>query len=87
MELKDLREEIDQIDAQLVQLFSKRMAISAQVAAYKKEHNMPIYVPSREQDILDGIDAKVAPEIAPYTKELYCKIFELSRSYQNEQNL
>ena len=42
MELKDLREEIDQIDAQLVQLFSKRMAISAQVAAYKKEHNMPM---------------------------------------------
>ena len=87
MELKDLREEIDQIDAQLVQLFSKRMAISAQVAAYKKEHNMPIFVSSREQDILDSIDTKVAPEIAPYTKELYCKIFELSRSYQNEQNL
>ena len=87
MELKDLREEIDQIDDQLVQLFSKRMAISAQVAAYKKEHNMPIYVPSREQDILDGIDAKVAPEIAPYTKELYCKIFELSRCYQSEQKL
>ena len=87
MELKDLREEIDQIDAQLVQLFSKRMAISAQVAAYKKEHNMPIYVPSREQDILDSIDTKVAPEIAPYTKELYCKIFELSRCYQSEQKL
>ena len=87
MELKDLREEIDQIDAQLVQLFSKRMAISAQVAAYKKEHNMPIYVPSREQDILDSIDTKVAPEIAPYTKELYCKIFELSRSYQSKQKL
>jgi chorismate mutase/prephenate dehydratase len=87
MELKDLREEIDQIDDQLVQLFSKRMAISAQVAAYKKEHNMPIHVPSREQDILDSIDTKVAPEITPYTKELYCKIFELSRSYQNKQNL
>ncbi|MBQ5866553.1 MAG: chorismate mutase [Oscillospiraceae bacterium] len=87
MELKDLREEIDQIDDQLVQLFSKRMAISAQVAAYKKEHNMPIFVSSREQDILDSIDTKVAPEIAPYTKELYCKIFELSRCYQSEQKL
>ena len=87
MELKDLREEIDQIDDQLVQLFSRRMAISAQVAAYKKEHNMPIYVPSREQDILDSIDTKVAPEIAPYTKELYSKIFELSRCYQSEQKL
>ena len=87
MELKELRNQIDTIDDELVRMFAKRMALSAQVADYKKAHNMPIYVPSREQDILDSIDTKVAPEIAPYTKELYCKIFELSRCYQSEQKL
>ena len=42
MELKDLRCEIDKIDDQLVKLFVQRMEISAQVAAYKKEHQLPI---------------------------------------------
>ena len=52
MELKTLREQIDQIDNELVQLFSKRMAISAQVADYINELNMPIHGPTREREIL-----------------------------------
>ena len=52
MELKELRNEIDLIDDELVQLFNKRMQLSAQVADYKKEHNMPIHVPAREREIL-----------------------------------
>ena len=38
MELKDLRNEIDAIDDELVRLFVKRMECSAQVADYKKEY-------------------------------------------------
>ena len=47
MELKDLRNQIDDIDDELVRLFVKRMEVSAQVADYKKEHNLPIHVPAR----------------------------------------
>ncbi len=86
MELKDLRTQIDNIDQSLVELFVKRMNLSAQVADYKKEHNMLIYVPSREREILQEVATKAGPEMANYTRVLYSMLFELSRSYQSKRN-
>lgn len=86
MELKELRNEIDLIDDELVQLFNKRMQLSAQVADYKKEHNMPIHVPAREREILQDVAAKSSPDMANYARVLYSMIFELSRSYQRKRN-
>ena len=86
MELKELRNEIDLIDDELVQLFNKRMQLSAQVANYKKEHNMPIHVPAREREILQDVAAKSSPDLANYARVLYSMIFELSRSYQRKRN-
>ena len=40
MEIKELREQIDIIDDELVRLFAKRMDISKQVAEYKKENSI-----------------------------------------------
>ena len=86
MELRDMREQIDEIDDELVRLFAKRMAISAQVAEYKKEHKMPIYVPTREREILQEVAKKAGPDMANYSRVLYSLIFELSRSYQSKLN-
>ena len=86
MDLKDLRNQIDEIDNTLVDLFVKRMRISEQVADYKKANNMPIYVPAREREILKDVAEKAGPEMANYTRVLYSMIFELSRSYQSKRN-
>ena len=86
MELKELRNEIDLIDDELVKLFNKRMQLSAQVANYKKEHNLPIHVPAREREILQEVAAKSGPDMANYARVLYSMIFELSRSYQRKRN-
>lgn len=82
MDLSELRNEIDQIDDQLISLFVRRMGISAQVAEYKQQHNLPIFVPEREQCILETVALKAGPEMAEYAKTLYAKLFELSRCYQ-----
>ena len=86
MELKDLREQIDAIDDELVQLFVKRMEVSAKVADYKKEHKLPIHVPAREREILQEIAKKAGPEMSNYARVLYSMLFELSRSYQSKRN-
>ncbi len=86
MELKDLRAQIDSIDDMLVELFVKRMEVSAQVADYKKAHNLPIYVPAREREILQEVASKAGPNMANYTRVLYSMLFELSRSYQRKHN-
>ena len=84
--LKDYREQIDAVDSKLVELFVQRMNLSAQIADYKKENNMPIYVPTREREILQDVAEMAGPEMANYTRVLYSLLFELSRSYQSKRN-
>ena len=86
MDLTEIRQEIDKIDDQLVHLFCERMNLSAQVADYKKEHNLPIFVPGRERAILQSVAEKAGPEMDNYTRVLYSMLFELSRSYQSKRN-
>ena len=86
MDLKKLRNEIDLIDDQIVKLFGQRMDVAARVAEYKKQNNMPIYVPAREREKLQDVSEKAGPEMANYTRVLYSMLFELSRSYQSKQN-
>ena len=85
MQLKDYRDQIDAIDENLVKLFTQRMELSAKVADYKKENNLPIYVPSREREILQEVAKMAGPDMANYTRVLYSLLFELSRSYQSKR--
>jgi len=87
MELTEIRKEIDQIDSQLVELFCKRMDLAAQVADYKRIHNMPILVPERERQILAEVASLAGSEMGNYTRVLYSMLFELSRSYQSKRNM
>ena len=42
MDLKELRDQIDQIDIQIQDLFEQRMDVVKSVAAYKKQHQLPV---------------------------------------------
>ena len=42
MELADYRKELDETDAQLLELFKKRMNTVKNIAEYKKENNLPV---------------------------------------------
>ena len=86
MDLNELRQEIDQIDDQLVKLFCQRMDVAARVADYKRENNLPIFHPGRERAILQKVAEKAGPEMGNYTRVLYSMLFELSRSYQAKRN-
>ena len=86
MEIKELRNQIDAIDDELVKLFSQRMDVAAQIADVKKESGTPIYVPTREREKLADVAKKAGPEMANYTRVLYSMLFELSRSYQSKRN-
>ena len=87
MELNEYRNQIDAVDEQLVQLFVERMNLSAKIADYKKEHNLPIYVPGREREKLQNVAELAGTEMDNYTRVLYSMLFELSRSYQSKRNI
>ena len=86
MELKDLRQEIDHIDEELVRLFCQRMDVSARIAEYKKEKSLPIFVPAREREKLQTVAEAAGADMASYTRALYSMLFELSRSHQSKCN-
>ena len=82
MELKDYRDQIDQIDDEIVRLFQQRMDVAAQIAAYKKEHDLPIMQAGREREKLADLSGKTREELQSYLRVLYSLLFELSRTYQ-----
>ena len=86
MHIDDLREKIDSIDDELVRLFVERMEVAKDVAQYKKENNLPIYVPAREREKLQDVAKKAGQDMNDYIRSLYSMIFEISRSYQSKCN-
>ena len=83
MDLNDYRRQIDEIDTQLLALFGQRMEVAAGIAAYKKEHGLPVLDSSRERQKLLDIAAKSPDAVKEYAVSLYSLLFELSRGYQN----
>lgn len=85
MELRELREQIDSIDRELVELFKKRMNVSAGVAEYKRQTGMNVLDASRERALLDKVSELSGEEFEEYTRTLYATILDLSRSYQHKR--
>ena len=85
MDIKDLRDNIDRIDADLIKLFAERMETAAKIADYKKQNNLPILNAEREKEVVEKVVSAVPKELQEYAETLYKTIFELSRSYQISQ--
>lgn len=84
MDIHMLREQINEVDQELVRAFEKRMHIALEIAKYKKENGLPVYDPVREAAVLKKQMAAVDAELAGYTQCLYQTLFEVSRRYQQE---
>ncbi len=82
MDLQELRKKIDEIDDGLVRLFQERMDVSAEIARYKKENNLPVHDPAREREKLYDLSFKTNPGRESYITALYYLLFELSRADQ-----
>lgn len=50
--LSSLRRQIDLLDNELLEILSKRMAVSREIGQYKKEQSMPVVQPGRYNDII-----------------------------------
>ena len=87
MDIKDLREQIDEADENLVDAFVKRMEVCGQVALYKQENGLGVYDPARERQKLNDISTKAPEKLRTYTSALYSLLFDLSRTYQEKMLL
>ncbi len=85
MELLELRNKINQIDEDLLQLFVERMQVSGSVAEYKRQNHLPVLDTARERELLAGIAQRAGEEMDEYALVLYSTILSLSRSYQHKK--
>ena len=83
MELNDIRARIDGIDADLTKLFVERMQTVADVAAAKQSTGKAVRDRARERSVINRVTAQAGDAYAPYVKDLYRLIFELSCNYQS----
>lgn len=81
-DLNEIRNEIDEIDDKLVELFLSRMELCGEVAKNKIQTNKGVQDTSREDAILYRLSKKVPSDMQYYLKELYSTLFTLSKSYQ-----
>lgn len=85
--LDTLREHIDRVDSELVSLLAKRASLTHKVGEHKSRTGMPIYVPSREAELIEKrrgeAEAKgVSPDLV---EDLLRRIMRDSYQTQNKQ--
>jgi chorismate synthase len=83
-DLSALRGRIDRIDGSIQSLFEARMALCGEIAAYKKEHALPVRDAAREEEKLRAVAARSAEGLGDYDAALFRELMALSRRRQKE---
>lgn len=86
MNLTDLRKQIDGIDQKILELLANRTDLSKKVLQYKKKHNLSVFQPSREKEIL-AARKELAAELnldPKFVDSLFEMLFANSRKIQEE---
>ena len=85
MDLVEIRKEIDQIDADLIALLEKRMALVSQVALYKRQTGKAVLYTQREQVILEKVANSVhEKQYEESIVQTFSDILKHSRAYQDQ---
>ncbi|MDD9301226.1 MAG: bifunctional chorismate mutase/prephenate dehydrogenase [Desulfobacter sp.] len=85
--IRPLRDEIDRIDSEILSLIEKRQEQVEQVVALKKNHNMPVYHPAREEDLIYRLRSQAdrAGVDPDFMEDLYRIILRQSRIKQTQK--
>lgn len=82
-DLKDLREDIDKVDKEILNLFTKRMELACQVAEYKIATGKKVFDKQREDEKLEKLTSYVEdPFNVEAVHELFTQIMSISRKKQ-----
>lgn len=85
MEINELRSEINEIDRKIVKLLEKRFDFVLQVGHYKKEKNLPIFDPERENMIIENCGSYLENKIyLKYLEQIYTEIMNSCKDIQSD---
>lgn len=82
MDLMDARSQIDTIDSQIVDLFSRRMALAADVARAKQATGKAVFDPARERAKLAAVAARAPQELQSQAIALFSLLMSMNKASQ-----
>lgn len=79
MDLDKIREKIDAVDRQIIVLLNERVRLAGEVGKIKKQSGAPIYVPSREEQVMRKLaHANPGPLTEENIRRIYREIISAS---------
>jgi chorismate mutase/prephenate dehydratase len=82
-DLKEIRDNIDQLDVKILELLNERAACALKLAERKREAGLPIYDPAREREILDRFGEKSTGKLPPvFARRIFSEIISACRTLQ-----
>ena len=83
--LQEARKIIDKVDTEMAQLFARRMEAVETVAAYKRDHGLPIFDAAREEEVIRNGEARMErQELCRHYGDFLRSTMTISRNYQQE---
>ncbi|MEG1774743.1 MAG: chorismate mutase [Oscillospiraceae bacterium] len=82
MDLQELRAEVDRVDGELISLILRRKTLVTQVAEYKKDNQIPVFAPQREQEVLDRLEAKAGHSGLGGLRLIYGILMDFNKFYE-----
>ena len=71
MEIRELNEQISEIDRRIVELYCRRMEAAREVGRFKREHRIPIPDPEQERKQLNAAAELAGEEYEQGVRALY----------------
>ena len=84
IELELMRIKIDEIDDKLLVLFKERLEVSKKIGLLKKKHNIKIFDPQREQEIIDGCTQNISEDEKVYVEKFLRNLMDISKEVQSK---
>ena len=84
IELELMRIKIDEIDDKLLVLFKERLEVSKKIGLLKKKHNIKIFDPKREQEIIDNCTQNVSDDEKKYIEKFLKNLMDISKEVQSK---
>lgn len=79
------RNRIDAIDRVMISLLNERATCAVAIGHIKRKLDMPVYVPSREEDVLNNVTQNNPGPLAdPAVRRLYERIIDETRSLERQ---
>ena len=86
VQLAQLREAIDSVDAEILRLVASRVELVLSIAEYKRARQMPVYDPDRERAVIERLLGLAPANLDPQlVRRIFERIIDESRRVEQHQ--